>query len=127
MGDGIWRSFSPGIARLLCAGRKMGKEEVYYVSGSTCYMADLDGWVQRNMSTGSFQLLRWVPKQVAPFQFQWQLKPDVWIDYDEDENTMLVAAMAEDNPVVKFSARGQDYEISLEAMEQKCTSAMTYT
>lgn len=115
-------TFEPDIGKLLSAAHHSGEAEVFYAVGPEACMADLSSMVQTNMVTGICQLIRPASKKSPILQFQWQLKPGVWVDCEADENERLVKARMAHRSVVKFSSHGNHYEINLETMEQTCTS-----
>lgn len=118
----VWRSFAPDVSRLLTAAKRSGEAEVFYTAGSEACMVDLHSMVQIDMLTGICRMIRHTAEEKPALQFQWQLKPGLWVDYESDENELLVKAKLNHRSVVKFSSQGHNYEIDLDAMEQTCTS-----
>eukprot|EP00931_Biecheleriopsis_adriatica_P003843 TRINITY_DN105603_c0_g1_i1.p1 TRINITY_DN105603_c0_g1~~TRINITY_DN105603_c0_g1_i1.p1 ORF type:complete len:571 (+),score=117.47 TRINITY_DN105603_c0_g1_i1:88-1800(+) len=118
---GAWSSFPTDICQLLFAARLLAKDEVVYTHQGDCYKADLDGWVLTNISTGVCHLIRWKPSEQHSVQFQWQTKSGAWLNYLDEDNSLLAAARAAGHSMVSYSARGHDYEVDFGKMLETCS------
>mmetsp|Transcript_13609 Transcript_13609/g.22481 ORF Transcript_13609/g.22481 Transcript_13609/m.22481 type:complete len:604 (-) Transcript_13609:49-1860(-) len=117
-----WLSFDSDTKQLLRAARLMGREIVCFVAGDSEYEANLETCVQRNLQTGYERKLRWVRPQKESAQFQWQLKNGTWVDYEDEENEKLCAAYAAKQRFIRWSARGNDYQLDFAKLIQENVS-----
>eukprot|EP00928_Gymnodinium_smaydae_P024623 TRINITY_DN1986_c1_g1_i2.p1 TRINITY_DN1986_c1_g1~~TRINITY_DN1986_c1_g1_i2.p1 ORF type:complete len:467 (+),score=62.12 TRINITY_DN1986_c1_g1_i2:86-1486(+) len=147
-GPESWSSFEPEIARKFIVAQRLGMKKLVYCSNGNAYVADLEKHEQTNRVTGYTRKLRLVRdvqgkdgrtaaqrasasaafdaygrtggrgRRDVPVQFQWQLKNGDWVDYEDDECSLISKAWAAGKSAVKYEARGHDYEIDFKDMVQ---------
>lgn len=112
---GVWKPFEPEVAKMLLAARRRGESRVVYSANRTLYEANLDDLRQTNLLTSFTRPMRWVPG----LQFQWEMKNGLWVDYEDEENDIVVAAKKAGRGKIRYPARGFEYEIDLDSMVQE--------
>eukprot|EP00931_Biecheleriopsis_adriatica_P086797 TRINITY_DN61382_c0_g1_i1.p1 TRINITY_DN61382_c0_g1~~TRINITY_DN61382_c0_g1_i1.p1 ORF type:complete len:529 (-),score=132.91 TRINITY_DN61382_c0_g1_i1:136-1722(-) len=118
-GPGKWQRFEPEVARILSVAKMLNKNRVVFGVKGKLYEGNLEELVQKNLSTGYQRRIRWQPSR----QYQWEMKNGIWIDYEEEDNDILVAAFTKGKKSIRFSARGSEYEVDFEKMTQVNISA----
>eukprot|EP00930_Biecheleria_cincta_P039849 TRINITY_DN27350_c0_g1_i1.p1 TRINITY_DN27350_c0_g1~~TRINITY_DN27350_c0_g1_i1.p1 ORF type:complete len:539 (+),score=87.92 TRINITY_DN27350_c0_g1_i1:57-1673(+) len=113
-GPGSWKRFNSEIQNILQIAKTYKKYKVVFGLKGTIYEVNFEDLVQKNLSTGYQRRVRWHPAK----QFQWALKTNIWIDYEEEENDTLVIALAEGRKSVRYRTRGSEYEVDFGEMIQ---------
>lgn len=114
-GPGSWKRFNHEIQTILQIAKKYKKYKVVFGLKGTIYEVNFEDLVQKNLSSGYQRRIRWHPAK----QFQWELRPTVWVDYEEEENDTLVIALAEGVKKVRYQTRGSEYEVNFQEMIQE--------
>jgi len=108
-----WRAHSPEVSAQLLVAWYCGERQTVFVSDDISFNVDFEACVQTDQRTGRQQRIGWVAS-CSPLE---GLKaggeddaPQIWQQYDEDEERRLLAAWAAGEKVVRYSARGCEYE-----------------